>query len=104
MSCYTGFTKSGERFFLCGDLGPYCADHRCADVGTNLCDYPVGDGKTCDMPICDNHAFEAAPNVHYCPGHALKWREFVGAGGVEQELRNVVPFSGSTHATEKGAT
>lgn len=93
MPCYTGFTSGGDQFFICGDLGPHCADHRCADVGTNLCDYPVGEDKTCDMPICDSHAFEAAPNVHYCPGHALMWREFVVSGGVERELKNVVPFA-----------
>lgn len=100
MPCYFGFTKSGDRFFLCGDLGPRCGDHRCMDVGTNLCDYPVGNGKTCDMPICDSHAFEAAPNVHYCPGHAVMWRKFVDAGSVERELKNVVPFAakGGDHA------
>jgi hypothetical protein len=45
------------------------------------------------MPICDSHAFEAAPNVHYCPGHSIMWRKFVEAGGVEKELKNVVPFA-----------
>lgn len=83
MACYSGFTKNGQRFFLCGDLGQYCSDHRCMDVGTKLCDFPVSDGKTCDMPICDSHAFEAAPNIHYCPGHTAMWREIVDAEGIE---------------------
>ena len=73
MPCYAGYTTTGGRFHLCGKLGPHCFDHRCMDVGIYLCDYPVGDGKTCDMPLCESHAFEVAPNVHYCPGHALMW-------------------------------
>lgn len=39
------------------------------------------------------HAFEVALNVHYCPGHAIMWRKFVDAGGVERELKNLVPFA-----------
>lgn len=105
MPCYITTREDGGRMFICGDLGPHCADHRCMDVRTNLCDYPVGDGKTCDMPICDSHAFEAAPNVHYCPGHALQWREFVASGGVERELANVVPFKSlGTTTTSKETT
>jgi len=92
MPCYIISMKGGGKAFLCGDLGPHCADHNCADVGTLLCDYPVGDGKTCDMYLCDGHAFEVAPNIHYCPGHALMWREFKASGGVQRELENVVPF------------
>ena len=93
MPCYAGYTTTGGRFHLCGKLGPHCSDHRCMDVGIYMCDYPVGDGKTCDMPLCQSHAFEVAPNVHYCPGHALMWRRFVAAGGVERGLKNVVPFA-----------
>lgn len=82
----------GGRAFLCGELGPHCAEPGCADVGTTLCDFPVSDGKTCDRPLCRAHAFEAAPEVHYCLGHELQWREFVAKGGVDQQLANVVPF------------
>lgn len=69
----------GSRVYINGDLGPHCA--RCADVGDNLCDYPVGEGKTCDRPICDTHAHEIAPNLHYCDGHYAAWKEFVASGG-----------------------
>lgn len=93
MPCYIGHTKTGGRLFLCGEFGQHCADTRCMDVATKLCDYPVGDGRTCDMPLCDSHAFNVAPEVDYCPGHALMWRQFVAAGGVERELKNVVPFA-----------
>lgn len=72
MPCYSGFAKSGDQFFLCGKLGPHCADARCMDVGTNLCDYPVGAGKTCDMPICDSHAFEATASALRVPRRPLR--------------------------------
>ena len=54
---------------ICGDLGPHCAE--CAGVGGNLCDYPVGNDKTCDRPLCDDHATEVAPDVHYCRAHFI---------------------------------
>ncbi len=91
MPCYLERTKDGGRMFLCGDLGPHCAAG-CGASTDFLCDYPVGEGKTCDAPLCDSHAHEVAPNVHYCPGHFTEWEKFRAAGGVEAELKNVVPF------------
>jgi hypothetical protein len=64
-------------------------------VGTQLCDFPVGAGKTCDRPICEYHAAEVAPNVDYCPAHHAEWKAFRDAGGVKRELENVVPFKGA---------
>lgn len=92
MTCYVIHLGNGDKAFLCGDLGPHCGDAKCMDLGANLCDFPVSDGKTCDMPLCHGHAFEAAPGVHYCPGHALMWREFRDGGGVKMELENVIPY------------
>lgn len=94
MPCYIERTTDGETMFLCGDLGPHCAAEGCAASTDNLCDYPVGDGKTCDLPLCDSHAYEVAPNVHYCPGHLVLWREFRESGRMDAELENVVPFRG----------
>lgn len=34
-----------------------------------LCDYPVGDGKTCDKPLCNGHARQVGPDLHYCHDH-----------------------------------
>jgi hypothetical protein len=90
MACYIERMKDGGTMFLCGDFGPHCAD--CAAAGVNLCDYPVGDGKTCDRSICDHHAHEIAPNLHYCDYHHAEWQAFRDAGGVKAELENVVPF------------
>lgn len=84
--------EGGGRMFMCGDLGPHCHAANCGAASDNLCDYPVGDGKTCDMPICAWHSCEVAPNVHYCPGHVKLWTEFRDSGSVQRELKNVVPF------------
>lgn len=76
--------------FMCGKLGPHCAD--CSWVSGYLCDYPVGKGKTCDRPLCEDHANEVAPDLHYCNVHYREWEEFRKSGGVEKELKNVTPF------------
>ena len=94
MPCYVEGLKNGDTAFLCGDLGPHCAAEKCSAVGTFLCDYPVGNDRTCDLPLCASHAYEVAPNVHYCPGHLTLWKAFRDSGGVTAELEKVVPFKG----------
>ena len=81
MPCYMGHNKQGGRFFICGDLGPHCS--YCGDVGELLCDYPVGNEKTCDRPVCENHATEVADNIHYCHSHYQQWMEFIKSGGAD---------------------
>lgn len=80
----------GQTFHLCGEFGAHCAD--CAAVGDFLCDFPVGDGKTCDRSICPEHAHEIAPDIHYCDGHHQMWQDFRDNGGVDATLRNVIAF------------
>lgn len=82
--------NAGGTMFICGDLGDHCRD--CSGFGDFLCDYPVGDGKTCDAPLCDDHATEVAPEVHYCAGHFAEWEKFRESGGVAKELENIVAF------------
>lgn len=38
-----------------------------------LCDYPVGDRKTCDRPLCQLHAHPVAKDRHTCPDHVEGW-------------------------------
>lgn len=90
MPCYMKDTPSLGRMFICGDLGPQCAE--CADGAEYLCDYPVGDGKTCDRDLCEVHANEVAPGLHYCAPHMGMWNAYREGGRVERELVNVVPF------------
>ena len=75
------------RVFMRGRMGPPC---RCGWVRNFLCDFPVGNGKTCDAGLCEGCAVEAAHEVHYCKGHAEEWKKFVEAGGVN--LSNIVPI------------
>lgn len=35
-----------------------------------LCDFPLGDGKTCDAALCDKHATKAGNKIDYCPEHS----------------------------------
>ncbi|MGI9279694.1 MAG: hypothetical protein ACR2PX_08685 [Endozoicomonas sp.] len=90
MPCYS-VRKNGQHIgFICGDLGEHCRE--CGAVSDNLCDYPVGDGKTCDRAICNEHSRQVGVDLHYCPTHAKLWDKFKRAGGVKQVLENVVPF------------
>jgi hypothetical protein len=76
--------------FICGDLGGHCTE--CAAPGDNLCDYPVGDGKTCDRPLCDDHAKQVANDVHYCRDHFIMWREYLASERGYDVLDNVTPL------------
>lgn len=88
--CSSREPNVGSRVFVCGNLGDHCAE--CMAVGDLLCDFPVGDGKTCDRPMCANHAHEIGPDLHYCQAHYAMWQEFKERGGVDAALRNVVAF------------
>lgn len=88
--CLVKSKSVGQLMFLCGELGPHCSD--CAAVGEFLCDYPVGDARTCDRSICGEHAAEVAPDIHYCKGHYQMWQDFKARGAVDDALRNVIAF------------
>lgn len=90
MPCYKVWIGDSQAW-LCGDLGEPCY---CGSVTEALCDYPVGDGRTCDRMLCGECGTEVAPDLHYCRAHYQEWQAFRAAGGVERELSNVVPFRG----------
>ena len=35
-----------------------------------LCDFPVTGSRTCDRPVCVEHARHVEPDTDYCPQHA----------------------------------
>ena len=72
MPCYTA-NAGGVRAIVCGRLGKHCA--HCHGVAGFACDYPVGGARTCDEPLCDNHAVEVARNRHVCPAHERALRD-----------------------------
>jgi hypothetical protein len=43
----------------------------CKNPGTRLCDYKVG-GKTCDAPLCGDHAKSLQGGLDHCPDHARR--------------------------------
>lgn len=92
MPCYSLRMDGKHVGFMCGDLGPHCRE--CAAPADNLCDYPVGEGKTCDRSICDEHSHEVGPDLHYCAAHYQSWKEWRAAGGESKVLSNVERFKG----------
>ena len=92
MPCYAIHDKAGKQIgHVCGKLGKHCAD--CAGVSGFLCDFPVGKGKTCDRPMCERHACEIGPDLHYCSTHEIEWLAFRENGGFKEVLSNVVPYA-----------
>jgi hypothetical protein len=51
-----------------------CVVCNCPDTMATmkLCDYPLQDklGRTCDAPVCVEHAMHVEPDTDYCPQHA----------------------------------
>ena len=90
MGCYHLDLPSGGTGIICGKLGKPCAS--CSRPADYLCDFPVGKGKTCDRRMCEKHAAEVGPDLHYCTAHHAQWERFRASGGVERELANVVPY------------
>ncbi|HEY3837688.1 MAG TPA: hypothetical protein VGL72_14000 [Bryobacteraceae bacterium] len=54
---------------------------KCSVCGTKtrnyrLCDFPVGNGKTCSAVLCQLHGVHVEPDSDFCPPH-----QAAGAGG-----------------------
>ncbi len=58
----------GEDGWACGSGIQACRS--CGRVADFLCDEPVGSGKTCDLPICDDCRLSIGPELDLCPIHA----------------------------------
>lgn len=54
----------------CGVLFGGSPNAQCMGIAPYLCDWPTGEGRTCDLPCCEEHAHEVGPNRHYCPEHS----------------------------------
>jgi len=78
MACYKLEIKGGSGF-ICGDLGPHCSS--CGTVSDSLCDYPVGNNKTCDRAMCEDCSNLIGLDIHYCNDHLKMWNEFKENGG-----------------------
>ena len=93
MGCVFDRMDDGSIVIMCG--GKQWKPNPCRDCcceADYLCDYPVGDDKTCDAKICGKHVHEVAPGIHYCESHYDEFMRFEESGGVKRYLENVVPY------------
>lgn len=87
MAC-TPIVKNGKNVgFICGDFSlDEIKLETCVECGDNhpaaefLCDYPVGNDKTCDRVLCRKCAKTVGHDMHYCPTHHQEWREYQESG------------------------
>lgn len=45
----------------------------CGGIATRECDWKLGQGKTCDRPLCEDCTDSPAPGKDLCPVHAAEW-------------------------------
>lgn len=64
-------------FFLCGLDVEQCGCGRGADV---LCDYPIGEGKTCDIRLCETCAAHVGVDHDLCQIHEAQFTAALGIG------------------------
>lgn len=58
-----------ELGFICGSGVEPC--RFCGIVADKLCDAPVGNGKTCDIALCEKCATNIGPETDLCPTHVI---------------------------------
>lgn len=73
-------SKRSQVMYMCGDrvdMESLGLCHWCCKPATAMCDYPMGNGKTCNLPLCDEHRVRQRDehgnvivDVDFCPIHA----------------------------------
>lgn len=53
------------------DIG-MCQTDGCSARAERLCDWPAGEGKTCDKKICPRCAKRVGPDKDYCEEHYVE--------------------------------
>lgn len=73
MPCHHVKLPGGVGAIVCMDRRP-AKKQKCAACGelahVVLCDFPVAEGKTCDVRVCRQCAAHQEPDTDYCPQHA----------------------------------
>lgn len=60
--------------WMCGtDIAAIRGCRVCDGLAEYLCDYPMGEGKTCDLDLCRIHAVKQPGGfpLDFCPAHSL---------------------------------
>jgi len=74
--------KFGDDYgFIDGSGVKPCAT--CGFIAGYQCDWPAGRGKTCDLHLCESHAWPIAEDRHLCPIH----RAMFEASGAQAPLK-----------------
>lgn len=68
------YHKEGQKqpMFVCGSGIMCCAF--CEQIADFRCDYPIGNGRTCDLPMCREHKThrpDIGVDIDYCPHHQI---------------------------------
>ena len=82
MGCATEKRSDGSIIFWCGKGIEPC--YVCGEMAVALCDYPVGQRKTCDQPLCEKHSIKQGTewqDIHFCPTHTLIDNGWINKGG-----------------------
>ena len=67
---YRKVKPRGRPIIMCGPGIVACAF--CGQAADFRCDAPIGDGRTCDLPICIEHKHhrpDIGSDIDYCPHH-----------------------------------
>jgi hypothetical protein len=70
----------------------------CDQVAPYLCDWKIGGGKTCDLPICAVHAEEVATDKHLCPKHSRAYQQWL-----TQRAQRGLSLPGGAQPAQNGA-
>lgn len=46
-----------------------CSTRGCTRIGSLQCDFPIGNGRTCDKYLCADCAVPQGPDKDFCPSH-----------------------------------
>jgi hypothetical protein len=86
MACSVIRMNGNSVGFICGDFtqDDFNMDscNECGDTwpaAEVLCDYPVGNEKTCDRKLCRKCLRTVGRDMHYCPSHYAEWKEYQGS-------------------------
>jgi len=89
MACRTiRVEHKGElrKAFICGDgLEGTTICRVCGDMADRLCDYPIGNGKTCDSALCKYHSVKIKGDIDYCPEHSSEYGRVICLTRMENE-------------------
>jgi hypothetical protein len=72
MSCDFVKLPGGSAAIVCRShtSSRHCSVCKRALKTWKLCDFPTGNGKTCDKPLCQACAHHCELDLDYCPNHA----------------------------------